>query len=65
MNCVKYLQSPVGYIGIPLQAVLTFYYRIGSNLNKQKERNDMGAFNNHVDKRGWVGGLKIAIFVHV
>ena len=21
-----------------------------------------GAFNNHVDKRGWVGGLKFAIF---
>ena len=41
MNCVKCLQSPVGYIGIPLQAVPTFCYRIGSNLNKQKERNDV------------------------
>ena len=28
-------------------------------------RNAKGAFNNHVDKRGWVGGLKFAIFVHV
>ena len=25
----------------------------------------MGAFNNHVDKKGWVGGLEFAIFVHV
>ena len=23
-----------------------------------------GAFNNRVEKRGWVGGLKFAIFVH-
>ena len=25
----------------------------------------LGVFNNHVDKKGWVGGLKFAIFVHV
>ena len=25
----------------------------------------MGPFNNHVDKKGWVGGLKFAISVHV
>ena len=24
-----------------------------------------GAFNNHVDKKGWVGDLKFAIFVPV
>ena len=24
-----------------------------------------GPFKNHVDNRGWVGGLKFAIFVHV
>ena len=24
-----------------------------------------GLFNNHVDKMGWVGGLRFAIFVHV
>ena len=26
---------------------------------------DKEAFNNHVDKKGWVGGLKFAIFDHV
>ena len=25
----------------------------------------LGSFNNHVDNKGWVGGLKFAIFVHV
>ena len=24
-----------------------------------------GSFKNHVDNRGWVGGLKFVIFVHV
>ena len=24
-----------------------------------------GSFNNHVDKKGWVGGPKLTIFVHV
>ena len=24
-----------------------------------------GSFKNHVDNRGWVGGLKFLIFVHV
>ena len=24
-----------------------------------------GSFNNHVDKKGWVGGQKFAIFVHI
>ena len=24
-----------------------------------------GSFKNHVDNRGWVGGLKFAIFVHI
>ena len=26
---------------------------------------EKGAFNNHVDKKGWVGGPEFAIFVHV
>ena len=27
--------------------------------------NSRGSFNNHVDEKGWVGGPKLAFFVHV
>ena len=29
------------------------------------EYSNKGAFNNQVDKKGWVGGLKFAILVHI
>ena len=41
-------------------------YLLGECLDRgAKEDPVRGAFKNHVDKRGWVGGLKFSIFVHV
>ena len=42
-----------------------FYFRRDMEKIKTKYYYSKGAFNNHVDKKGWVGGLKFAIFVHV
>ena len=44
---------------------LVFIY-VNMTVDKIGKRADLpvGTFNNHVDKSGWVGGSKIAIFVH-
>ena len=42
-----------------VQIVINKSFQLRCSLNPQ------GAFNNHKDNEGWVGGLKAAIFVHV
>ena len=39
--------------------------RIEQTPGKMMNVDDRGSFNNHVDKKRWVGGPKLSIFVHV